>query len=217
MIRVAIVDDQPLLLAGFTMILQSEPDIEIVGDASTGLEAIKLASDQRPDVMLMDIRMPDLDGIAATERIMTQPEAPAILVLTTFDSDEYVYGSLRAGASGFLLKDTPADELIAAIRIVAEGEALLAPSITRRLIADFASRHEAKAHPGMNDLTERETEVLLHMAKGMSNQEIADALFLGETTVKTHVGRVLMKLAVRDRVQAVVAAYESGLVQPGDI
>ena len=215
MIRIAIVDDQPLLRAGFSMIVQSEEDLELVGEASTGIEAIELAARTRPDVMLMDIRMPDLDGIKATERIVTEPNPPAILVLTTFDSDEYVYGALRAGASGFLLKDAPADDLIHAIRVIAKGEGLLAPSITRRLINDFATRSETKTHPGIAELTEREIEVLLLMSKGMSNSEIAESLYLGETTIKTHVGRILLKLSVRDRVQAVVAAYECGLVQPG--
>ena len=217
-IGVLIVDDQPLLRAGFAMILESEDDLELVGQASNGLEALEFTARHDPDVVLMDIRMPELDGIEATKRITQSPDAPAVLILTTFDLDEYVLASLRAGASGFLLKDAPADELIAAIRVVARGDALIAPSVTKRLISDFAdmpSAATADAAPGIADLTEREAEVLQLMARGMSNAEIAEELILGETTIKTHVGRILMKLGARDRVQAVIAAYESGVVIPG--
>ena len=217
MLRVGVVDDQALVRTGFSMILDSEPDVEVVCEASNGREAIEMCRRHRPDVVLMDIRMPDLDGIAATRSITADPEnRTRVLMLTTFDIDEYVYEAIRAGASGFLLKDTPPDDLIAAVRILAAGEALLAPSVTRRLIEEFVSgSSEYVAAPGLADLTERETEVLRLIAKGLSNHEIADQLFLGETTIKTHVSRVLMKLGVRDRVQAVVTAYESGLVRPG--
>jgi DNA-binding NarL/FixJ family response regulator len=216
-----VVDDQALVRTGFRMILDAEPDLEVVAEAADGVEALERYEETRPDVVLMDIRMPNLDGVEATRRLAgPEAEEPAkVLVLTTFDLDEHVYDALRAGASGFLLKDTPPEELIAAVRVVAAGEALLAPSITRRLIADFVRRpgHPTVSGPppGLEQLTEREREVLVHMAKGLSNAEIAATLFLGETTVKTHVGRVLMKLALRDRVQAVVLAYECGLVHPG--
>jgi DNA-binding NarL/FixJ family response regulator len=217
MVRVVVADDQALVRTGFTMILESEHDIDVVGEAADGREAIELCRRHRPDVALMDIRMPELDGIAATRAIASDDDnATRIMILTTFDLDEYVYEAIRAGASGFLLKDTPPDELIDAVRILAAGDALLAPSITRRLIEEFASSSVGFSRAvGLDDLTERETEVLRSMARGLSNQEIAARLYLGETTVKTHVSRVLMKLRVRDRVQAVVAAYESGLVRPG--
>ena len=212
-----VVDDQALVRAGFRMILEAEPDLVVVGEANDGLEAIEVAERAQPDVILMDIRMPRLDGVEATARITGQPDPPRVLILTTFDLDEYVFAALRAGASGFLLKDTPAEDLVEAVRVVAAGDALLAPSITRRVIEEFAA--QAPASPAttadLEQLTEREHEVLVHMARGLSNGEIADALYLGETTVKTHVGRILMKLQLRDRVQAVVLAYESGLVQPG--
>ena len=198
------------------MILQSENDLELVGEASTGLEAIAAVERVRPDVVLMDIRMPELDGVEATRRICATPASPAVLILTTFDLDEYVYASLRAGASGFLLKDAPGDDLISAIRIVARGDAMIAPSVTRRLITDFASQGARTAEAAsFDELTDRENEVLQLMAKGLSNAEIASALILGETTIKTHVGRILMKLNARDRVQAVIAAYEAGAVTPG--
>ena len=217
-VRVVIADDQQLIRTGFRMILAAEPDIEIVGEAATGTEAVTLNRDLRPDVMLMDIRMPELDGIEATRRILAQNHEPktSVLILTTFDLDEYVYDALRAGASGFLLKDVPAPQLAAAIRTVGAGDALLAPSITRRLIEEFAApRTPSITPPGLSELTPRELEVFRLVATGMSNGEIATHLIVGETTVKTHVTRVLMKLGVRDRVQAVVLAYEAGIVNPG--
>ena len=216
-IRVGVVDDQALVRTGFTMILEVEPDIDVVFDAGNGRDAVELTRRHRPDVVLMDIRMPELDGIEST-RLITAAErhAPRILILTTFDLDEYVYDAIRAGASGFLLKDTPADELVAAVRVLADGDALLAPSVTRRLIEQFAAGSAGVVSaPGLDDLTERETEVLKLLARGLSHGELAARLFVGETTVKTHVSRVLMKLDVRDRVQAVVVAYDSGLVRPG--
>jgi DNA-binding NarL/FixJ family response regulator len=221
-IRVLVVDDQALVRAGFRMILDAEDDLRVVGEAADGLEALELARTALPDVVLMDIRMPNLDGVEATARLhaLELPTAPRVVMLTTFDLDEYVFAALRNGASGFLLKDTPPDTLIEAIRAVARGDALLAPSVTRRLIEDYVQRPAgpgpAPAPPGLGELTEREREVLQLVARGMSNSEIADALFLGETTVKTHVGRVFLKLGVRDRVQAVVLAYEAGIVVPGD-
>jgi DNA-binding NarL/FixJ family response regulator len=216
--RVVVVDDQALVRAGFRMILEAEPDIDVVGEAADGMEAIELVERARPDVILMDIRMPRLDGVEATARILgTASEGPKVLILTTFDLDEYVFAALRAGASGFLLKDTPAEALVEAVRVIVAGEALLSPSITRRVIEEFADAQPPPraAEVDLSPLTDREREVLVHMARGRSNAEIAADLFLGETTVKTHVGRVLMKLHLRDRVQAVVLAYESGLVQPG--
>ena len=217
-VRVVIADDQELIRAGFRMILAAEPDIEIVGEAATGTEAVTLARELRPDVVLMDIRMPELDGIEATRRILAQNHEPkaSVLILTTFDLDEYVYDALHAGASGFLLKDVPAPQLAAAIRTVGDGDALLAPSITRRLIEEFtAPRTPTNTLPGLGELTPRELEVFRLLATGMANREIAAQLIVGETTVKTHVTRVLMKLGVRDRVQAVVLAYEAGIVNPG--
>lgn len=217
-IRVGVVDDQALVRTGFAMILEVEPDLEVVFDAGNGREAVELTRRHRPDVVLMDIRMPELDGIEATRLITTTiTEAPRVLMLTTFDLDEYVYDAIRAGASGFLLKDTPPDELVTAVHVLAAGDALLAPSVTRRLIEQFATGTAgAVPLPGLDELTDRETEVLRLMARGLSNSEIAARLYVGETTVKTHVSRVLMKLDVRDRVQAVVAAYDSGLVRPGN-
>ncbi len=218
-VRIVVVDDQELVRSGFQMILDSEPDFAVVGQASDGAEALDVIRLEQPDVVLMDVRMPNLDGVAATEALLSnrRDTDPKVIILTTFDLDEYVYSALKAGASGFLLKDTPADDLINAVRVVATGEALLAPSITRRLIADFVSGANApiEPNPAFDSLTERETEVLRLLARGFSNAEIATELIVGETTVKTHVGRVLMKLGVRDRVQAVVAAYESGLITPG--
>lgn len=215
-IRVLVVDDQPLVRAGFGMILQSEDDLDLVGEATNGREAIAAIESCSPDVVLMDIRMPEMDGVEATGKICAKPNAPAVLILTTFDVDEYVYASLRAGASGFLLKDAPGDDLIDAIRVVARGDALIAPSVTKRLISDFAASAPATTNAAaFDELTERENEVLQLMAKGMSNAEIASTLILGETTIKTHVGRILMKLNARDRVQAVIAAYEAGAVTPG--
>ena len=219
-IRVLLVDDQPLLRTGFRMILEAEPDLAVVGEAGDGQQALDQVRALQPDVVLMDIRMPRMDGVEATRQI-TGPDrsGPAkVLVLTTFDLDEYVVEALRAGASGFLLKDAPAVELVQAIRVVAAGEAMLAPSITRRLLDKYAGRlpsgDESVPQP-LQALTEREVEVLKLVARGLSNAEIAAELFVSETTVKTHVGHVLTKLALRDRVQAAVYAYESGLVRPG--
>ena len=217
MIRVLVVDDQALVRTGFRMIIGAEPDLEVVGDAGDGEAAVALAASQRPDVILMDVRMPVLDGIAATKRIVEQRGDARVLILTTYDLDEYVYDALRAGASGFLLKDAPPEQLIEAIRVIARGEALLAPRVTRRLIEEFARRAPPRAPTGvLDELTEREREVLRLVARGMSNAEIAASLVVGETTVKTHVARILDKLGVRDRVQAVVMAYEHGVVTPGD-
>jgi DNA-binding NarL/FixJ family response regulator len=215
--RVLLADDQPLLRTGFRMILSSEPDLQVVGEAGDGNSAVELARKLRPDVVLMDIRMPGMDGIQAT-RALAGPgvEDPIkVLILTTFGLDEYVVESLRAGASGFLLKDAPAEDLVEAIRVIAAGEALLAPSVTRRLLDRIASKlppASEATNPAVADLTERELEVLKLMARGLSNAEIAEKLFVSETTVKTHVSRVLGKLDLRDRVQAVIMAYETGLV-----
>ena len=220
MIRVLVVDDQHLVRAGFQVLIDSAPDCEVVGEAENGLEAVALATEHRPDVVLMDIRMPELDGIEATRRIVAD-DANAdthVLVLTTFDLDEYVFEALRAGASGFLLKDTRPGDLLDAVRIVAGGEALLSPQVTRRVIAEFATR-PGSAAPGAADalsaLTEREQEVLVQVGRGLSNTEIAEALFVSPATAKTHVSRVMTKLHARDRAQLVVIAYESGLVTPG--
>ena len=219
-IRVLVADDQELVRTGFRLILETEDDFTVVGQAADGVEAVDLARRHRPDVVLMDVRMPTLDGIEATARLVgpdASPPAPVrVLMLTTFDMDDYVYAALRNGASGFLLKDTPPEDLVRAIRVVAAGDALLAPSVTRRLIENVSrTRAQPVVPPGMATLTDREREVLGLVARGLSNAEIAGALVLGETTVKTHVGRVLTKLGLRDRVQAVVLAYESGLVTPG--
>ena len=213
-IRVVVADDQPLVRTGLRMVLSDVEDIDIVGEAADGHEAIALAAAERPDVVLMDVRMPGLDGIEATRVVTTAEEPPRVLVLTTFDLDEIVYDALRAGASGFLLKDAPEERLVTAIRVVAEGGSLFAPSVTRRLIEEFSSRPRATNPPALTTLTERESEVLRLVARGLSNAEIAGTLVVSENTVKTHVARVLMKLGLRDRVQAVVLAYESGLVQP---
>ncbi len=216
-VRVLIADDQHLVRTGLQVILNTEPDIEVIGQATTGLEAVSLAHELHPDVVLMDIRMPELDGIEATRQITTHNSpSTRVLVLTTFDVDEYVFEALRAGASGFLLKDVPADQLITGIRMTAAGDALLAPSITRRLIEQFAAAPPAATPAALDDLTPRELEVFRLLAKGMSNAEIATELFIGDATVKTHVTRLLMKLDLRDRVQAVVLAYETGIVRPGD-
>jgi len=214
-ISVVVADDQELVRTGFRVILNSEPDIEVVGEAADGREAIETAKQLGPDIVLMDIRMPVLDGLAATRRIVTGPDSrPRILILTTFDLDEYVYEALRSGASGFMLKDNPADQLITAIRVVAEGGALLAPQITRRLISEFARRRPSTSRPEqLQILTDREMEVLKLVAHGVSNSEIAGELHVAETTVRTHVGHLLTKLGLRDRVQAVVLAYESGLIR----
>ena len=218
-VRILIADDQALVRAGFRMILDAEEDLAVLGEASDGLEAVAMAGRLEPDVVLMDIRMPELDGIQATRRIIEAAgERPVrVLMLTTFDLNEYVYDALRAGASGFLLKDVPPEQLVAGIRVISEGEALLAPSITKRLIQEFAAAGPAQVEPprGLDELTSRELEVFKLLARGLSNAEIAQELIVSETTVKTHVARVLMKLGLRDRVQAVVLAYESGVAVPG--
>jgi DNA-binding NarL/FixJ family response regulator len=212
-VKVLIADDQALVRTGFRKILESEPDLEVVGEAGDGAEAVEATLVLRPEVVLMDIRMPRLDGLEATRRLAGKAR---VLILTTFDLNEYVYEALRAGASGFLLKDAPAEQLVTAIRVVAAGEALLAPSITRRLIEEFAHRPPSNARPAeLAALSPRELEVLRLVARGLSNAEIASQLYLGDATVKTHVSRILQKLTLRDRVQAVVLAYESGLLQPG--
>ena len=218
-IRVLLVDDQALIRAGFRMILDAEEDIEVAGESADGTQAVDSVRRLKPDVVLMDIRMPEMDGIEAT-RLITGAggeSGPRVLMLTTFDLDEYVYDALRAGASGFLLKDVPADQLVEGIRVVAQGEALLAPSVTKRLIHEFSrgAAVQQSAPPELGDLTPRELEVFKLIARGLSNAEIANELVVSETTVKTHVARVLMKLGLRDRVQAVVLAYESGVVAPG--
>jgi len=218
LIRVALVDDQAMVRAGFRMILESEPDITVVGEAGDGREAIEMVQRSAPHVVLMDVRMPVMDGIESTRHLVAGPGDARVLILTTFDLDDYVYAALRAGASGFMLKDAPAEQLINAVRVIAAGDALLAPSVTRLLIEEVSRRpavDAATVAPGLADLTDRELEVLRAMARGLSNGEIATQLYLGEATVKTHVGRVLTKLGLRDRVQAVVVAYESGLVTPG--
>jgi DNA-binding NarL/FixJ family response regulator len=215
-IRVLLADDERLVRAGFRMILKAESDIEVVGEAADGVEAVEEARRLRPDVLLMDIRMPTLDGLEATRRILGGPERrPRVIVLTTFDRDEYVYEALRAGASGFLLKDAPEARLVAAIRVAADGGSIFAPSATRRLIDEFARRARRKAPPGLEDLTPRELEVFRLIAGGLSNEEIAAKLFVSEHTAKTHVAHILRKLNLRDRTQAVVLAYESGIVEPG--
>jgi len=218
MIKVLITDDQVLVRTGFRMILDAENDIEVTGEASDGVSAIEAARINRPDVILMDVRMPNMDGIEATRRLVNGDDVDPIrvLILTTFDLDEYVYDALRAGASGFLLKDAPPEELVRAVKVVARGEALIAPSITKRLIDEIAERPPPHGAPpeALESLTQRELEVLQLVARGLSNHEIATELYVSETTVKTHVGRVLMKLGLRDRVQAVVLAYESGVVRP---
>ena len=216
MIRILIADDQELVRTGFRVVLDAEPDLEVVGEAADGLAALDAAKTLRPDVLLMDIRMPKLDGIEATRRIAAGDGSPRILILTTFDLDDYVYEALRAGASGFLLKDARADELRQAVRMVAAGDALLSPTITRRLIESYTRRPPATAHPArLAELTPRELEVLRLVARGLSNAEIARELVVGDATVKTHVARIFSKLGLHDRAQAVVLAYESGLVEPG--
>jgi DNA-binding NarL/FixJ family response regulator len=219
-IKVLLVDDQAMLRLGFRMILEAEPDLAVVGEASDGAEAVTQARTLSPDVVLMDVRMPEMDGIEATRQLLEGGESGSkVVMLTTFDMDEYVYEALRAGASGFLLKDVPPEQLVAGIRAVASGDALLAPSVTRRVIEEFVRRPPdtvRQAPASLAELTARELEVLKLIARGLSNAEIAKELFVSETTVKTHVAHVLMKLNLRDRVQAVVLAYESGLVQPGD-
>lgn len=221
MIRVGIVDDQELVRTGFRMILDSEDDLEVVGEAADGGAGLEMVRTVKPDVVLMDVRMPVMDGVEATKRLESS-QRTRVIIVTTFDLDEYVFAALRHGASGFLLKDTPADQLVSAVRVVASGEALLSPSVTKRLIENFQNGVGGQAPEGVGTaselfdaLTDRESEVLTEMSRGLSNAEIAEKLFVSETTVKTHVGRVLTKLGVRDRVQAVVMAYESGMVRPG--
>jgi DNA-binding NarL/FixJ family response regulator len=218
-IRVAVVDDQALVRSGFILLLGSTEDFEVVGEGADGNEAVELAVREHPDVVLMDIRMPVMDGLAATRAITADPrtEGVRVLILTTFDLDEYVFEALRAGASGFLLKDTRPDELIQAVRIVAAGEALLAPTVTRTLIAEYLRAPTARSSPlpGVDALTERETEVLAAVARGLSNAEIAAELYMSHATAKTHVSHLLTKLQARDRAQLVVAAYEAGIVVPG--
>jgi DNA-binding NarL/FixJ family response regulator len=215
-IRILIADDQELVRTGFRVVLDAEPDLEVIGEAADGFAALQAAETLRPDVVLMDIRMPNLDGIEATRRIASGDGAPRILILTTFDLDDYVYEALRAGASGFLLKDARAEELQQAVRMVAAGDALLSPAITRRLIESYTRRPPPTLHPApLAELTPRELEVLRLVARGHSNAEIARELVVGDATVKTHVARIFSKLGLHDRAQAVVLAYESGLIQPG--
>lgn len=214
-IRVLLADDQALVRAGFRMILRAEADIEVVGEAGHGLEAVELARALEPDVVLMDLRMPELDGIEATRRIVDGSDGPRVLVLTTFDLDEYVYEALRAGASGFLLKDAPEEQLVAGIKVVADGGSLFAPAVTKRLIERFAGAAPVQAPQVLSELTPREVEVLKLVARGLANAEIASELVVSEHTAKTHVAHILQKLEARDRVQAVVLAYESGLVRAG--
>jgi DNA-binding NarL/FixJ family response regulator len=213
-LRVLIADDQALLRGSLRLLIDTEPDLVVVGEAGTGLEAVDLVQVTSPDVVLMDVRMPDMDGIEATRRVTAHEHAPRILVLTTFDLDEYVYSALRAGASGFLLKDTPPAQLLDAVRVVASGESLLAPSVTRRLIAEFVRRPEPARYPArtLTRITDREREVLTLIARGMSNGEIEHHLHLSRGTVKTHIGRLLAKLDARDRAQLVIVGYETGLV-----
>jgi DNA-binding NarL/FixJ family response regulator len=218
-IRIILVDDQELVRTGFRMVLDAQPDMTVVGEAADGLEAVQAARVHQADVMIMDARMPRLDGVAATREIRQAGDLPRVLMLTTFDLDEYAFAALKAGASGFLLKDVPPDELLFAIRAVHSGDAVVAPSTTRRLIDRFAPMlpaDVAAGTPGVDELTERERQVLILVAQGLSNAELAKQLFVSEATVKTHVGRILAKLGLRDRVQAVVYAYENGLVRAGD-
>jgi DNA-binding NarL/FixJ family response regulator len=214
-IRVLVADDQPLVRSGFRMVLEERPDLELAGEASDGAQAIELARDLDPDVILMDVRMPTVDGVEATRRLVENGTRARILVLTTFDLDEYVYAAVRAGASGFLLKDVEPAELVDAIRVVAAGNSLFGPAATERLLARFAHQSAAEPDRSLDDLTEREREILRLLATGLSNAELAERLYLSETTVKTHVSSILRKLHVRDRVQAVIAAYDAGLVRPG--
>ena len=218
MIRVALADDQELVRAGFAALLDAEDDIEVVGEAADGLEAVRIAEQRRPDVLLMDIRMPVLDGIEATRRIAARPDLAGVhvIIVTTFELDEYVFEGLRAGAAGFLVKDTDAAELIRAVRVVAGGAALLAPTVTRRLIAEFASRtRHARSLPGAGELTPREREVVVLIALGLSNEEIARKIYISPSTAKTHAARAMTKVGARDRAQLVVFAYQAGLVRPG--
>ncbi|AJF66457.1 response regulator [Streptomyces vietnamensis] len=214
MIRVLLVDDQPLVRAGLRVLMADTPDLEVAGEAGAGTEAVALARDLRPDVVVMDVRMPGMDGIEATRLVTAGPDAPRVLVLTTFDDDEYVYGALRSGASGFLVKDMALDDILAAIRVVASGDALIAPGVTRRLIEEFAARPEPALRParGLDGVTEREREVLTLVGRGLSNGEIAERLHISTATAKAHVARLFTKLDARDRVQLVIFAYEAGLV-----
>ena len=214
-IRVLVADDQSMVRAGFRMLLSGEEDIEVVAEASNGLEAVDKAARFEPTVILMDIRMPELDGLEATRRILAADATARVLILTTFDLDEYVYEALRAGASGFVLKDDPPEQLLAAIRTVAAGDALLSPTVTKRVIQQFTRLPRTAPPPGLDELSERELEVFRLIAQGLSNAEIGDRLFIGETTVKTHVTHIFQKLDLRDRVQAVVLAYQTGLIDPG--
>jgi DNA-binding NarL/FixJ family response regulator len=217
-IRAVLADDQALVRSGFAALLDAEDDITVVGEAADGAEAVRLAARERPDVLLMDIRMPGLDGIEATRKIAADPVLAGVhvIILTTFELDEYIFAALRAGAAGFLVKDTDAAELIRAVRTVAAGEALLSPGVTRRLIAEFAARtREARPVRGLEDLTDREREVLGLIATGLSNEEIAGQIYVSPSTVKTHAARAMMKLGARDRAQLVVFAYEAGLARPG--
>jgi DNA-binding NarL/FixJ family response regulator len=218
-IRVLLVDDQELMRMGFRMVLNAQEDLEVIGEAADGVDAVRLADELRPDVVLMDVRMPRLDGVEATKQI-TEAGTAKVLVMTTFDMDEYALSALRNGASGFLLKDTPPADLVSALRSVASGDAVVSPSVTKRLLDRFlgpSGAGELRDAAVLDVLTEREREVLVLIAKGLSNTELAKTLFLSEATVKTHVGRILAKLELRDRVQAVVLAYETGLVRPGDV
>lgn len=211
-IRVVVADDQAMVRAGFQMLLAGEPDIDVVGEASNGREAVERSLRLRPDLVLMDIRMPELDGLEATRRLLAADDTVRVLILTTFDLDEYIFEALRAGASGFVLKDDPPDQLISAIHTVARGDALLSPGVTKRVIDHFTRRPRVVAPPGLGDLTDREAEVFRLIARGLSNSEIGDELFISETTVKTHITHILQKLQLRDRVQAVVLAHEMGLL-----
>ena len=219
MTRVLIADDQALVRAGFRVLIDSAPDLEVVGEATDGVQAVALARSTGADIVLMDIRMPEMDGLAATRELLMDEHAPRVIILTTFDIDEYVFEALRSGASGFLLKDTEPEELLQAVRVVAAGEALLAPSVTRRLIEEFATRPDPHRTPpeALSVLTEREREVMALVARGLTNHEIATELVISPATAKTHVSRVMMKLGARDRAQVVSMAYESGFVTPGDI
>jgi DNA-binding NarL/FixJ family response regulator len=218
MIRVLVADDQALVRGGFRLILDAQPDIEVVGEAADGVEAVERTRALQPDVVLMDIRMPSLDGLEATRRLLADTDPPRVLMLTTFDLDEYIYDALRAGASGFLLKDVRPEQLADAVRVVAAGDTLLAPAITRRLVEQYLRRPRpgTETPAPLDSLTDRELDVLRLVARGQSNQQIADTLFLGESTVKTHLTHLFAKLDLRDRAQAVVLAYETGLIQPGD-